>query len=151
MRTENVQRERRRRSRFGIKRELRYKLLERHRVFASGTGHTIDMGRGGVAFSAEIDLRPGTSVELSISWPALLNQTCPMQLVVFGRVLRSAGHMAVCTLNKYEFRTARVSRTDASTRDDSMLEHQHRWFGGSEQFGTGTRGMSGYTKNSCYG
>jgi hypothetical protein len=122
MRTENIQSERRGRSRFGIKRELRYKLVEGRRVVAAGTGYTVNMGSGGVAFSAEEELRPGTSVELAISWPALLNQTCPMQLIVFGHVLRGAGRMAVCTLNKYEFRTARASRTEAWMRDDSMLQ-----------------------------
>jgi hypothetical protein len=80
---------------------------------AAGAGYTIDMGSGGVAFSAEHELRPGTFVELSISWPALLDQTCPMRLIVFGRVLRGAGRTAACTLDKYEFRTARVSKSDA--------------------------------------
>jgi hypothetical protein len=43
MRTENIQSERRGRSRFGIKRELRHKLLEGRRVVAAGTGYTINM------------------------------------------------------------------------------------------------------------
>ncbi len=92
------------------------------KVVATGAGHTINIGSGGVAFSTEADLRPGALVELSISWPALLNQTCPMRFVVFGRVLRCTGHKAVCSLDKYEFRTARAGRTDAWVSQDTMLE-----------------------------
>ena len=119
---ENALPERRRRWRFGIKRELRYKLVVGRTVVATGAGHTIDMGSGGVAFSTPADLRPGTLVELSISWPAMLNQTCPMRFVVFGRVLRCTGHKAVCSLDKYEFRTASASRTDTWVRQDAKLE-----------------------------
>ena len=110
---ETEQWERRTRCRFGIRRELRYKLVKGRRVLAAGAGHTIDVGSGGVAFSADHELEPGAAVEFSINWPALLDQTCPIRLVVFGRVLRGAGRTAVCTVDKHEFRTARVSRADA--------------------------------------
>lgn len=123
---ENIPRERRMRCRFGIRRELRYKLVEGRTVVAAGAGYTIDIGSGGVAFFAKHELKPGAAVELSISWPALLDRTCPMRLIVFGRVLRSAGRTAACTVDKHEFRTARASRTNAWVRRDSMLE---RWAG----------------------
>jgi len=54
---------------------------------------------------------------------SLLDRTCPIRLIVLGRVLRGAGRTAVCTVDKHEFRTARASRTDARVRADSMLEH----------------------------
>ena len=44
-------------------------------------------------------------MKLSITWPALLDDVCPMQLSLVGRVLRSDGCFAACTLDKYEFRT----------------------------------------------
>jgi hypothetical protein len=110
---ETEQWERRTRCRFGIRRELRYKLVKGRRVLAAGAGHTIDVGSGGVAFSADHELEPGAAVEFSINWPALLDRTCPIRLVVFGRVLRGAGRTAVCTVDKHEFRTARASRADA--------------------------------------
>jgi hypothetical protein len=105
---------------------LRYKLVEGRTVLATGAGHTIDMGSGGVAFFAEDELKPGATVELSISWPALLDRTCPMRLVVFGRVLRGAGRNTVCSVDRHEFRTARASRTDTRVQLDSMLQ---RWAG----------------------
>jgi hypothetical protein len=124
MRTETILWERRARCRFGIRRELRYKLVEGCNVVAAGAGYTIDVGSRGVAFFADNELKPGTAVELSISWPALLDQTCPIRLIVFGRVLRGGGRAAVCTVDKHEFRTARASRADASVHPGAMLD---RW------------------------
>jgi len=117
--------ERRSKFRFGIQRELRYKVLEDGAMIASGTGQTVNMGSGGVAFSAEHQLKPGAFVEVSISWPVLLDQTCPMRLIVFGRVLRSAGKKNVCSVDKYEFRTqARTFQAASVPRSDGMLQ---RW------------------------
>jgi hypothetical protein len=58
-----------------------------------------------VAFRSDQPLVAGTFVELSISWPALLDEVCPMRLSVSGRVVRAEGRMVVCTVEKYEFRT----------------------------------------------
>ena len=86
------------------------------------------MGSGGIAFTAERPLMPGTFVELSVSWPALLGDTCPMRLIVFGRILRCTGVKTVCSIDKYEFRTqARTLQTSAAPRSDHMLQ---RWVEG---------------------
>jgi hypothetical protein len=118
-----MQIERRRRCRFDIRRELRYKLVDRRTVVAAGAGYTINMGSGGVAFFTDNELRPGACVELSISWPALLDRTCPMRLIVFGRVLRGAGRTAVCTVDRHEFRTARAGKANEWVPPESMFEH----------------------------
>ncbi len=124
----NRQNERRIKFRFAIQRELRYKVLEDGTMIASGTGLTIDVGSGGLAFAAEQPSKPGAFVEVSISWPALLDQTCPMRLIVFGRVLRSGGRKTVCSVDKYEFRTqARTVQAAAAPRSDGMLQ---RWAAG---------------------
>lgn len=119
--------DRRKKRRFAINRELRYKLLEDQAIVESGMGSTVNLGSGGVAFRTEQPLPPGSFIELSISWPALLENTCPMRLIIFGRVLRSSTNLSACTLDKYEFRTqARASQPLAMPRHDSMLE---RWAG----------------------
>jgi hypothetical protein len=106
-----------------MERELRYKLLEDGAIVESGTGNTIDIGSGGVAFYIGRDLPVGAFIELSIGWPVLLGATCPMRLVVFGRVVRNDAGKCVCTVDKWEFRTqARVFPT--SVRNDSKLQ---RW------------------------
>jgi hypothetical protein len=121
------QNERRTKFRFAIQREMRYKVVEEGTMIASGTGQTIDVGSGGVAFDAEQQLKPGAFVEVSISWPVLLDETCPMRLIVFGRVLRSAGRKTVCSLDKYEFRTQARTVQPTAPRSDGMLQ---RWADG---------------------
>jgi hypothetical protein len=117
--------DRRSKSRFSIQREIRYKMLEAGATVASGTGHSIDVGSGGVAFATDDPLKLGAFVELSISWPVLLDQTCPMRLIVFGRVLRSSPKRHVCSIDKYEFRTqARTFQVVTAPRSDGMLQ---RW------------------------
>jgi len=123
MRTENKKTDRRNKQRFPIRRELRYRLLEQDMIVASGSGETVDIGSGGVAIEVDQYLRPGTFIELSISWPVLLNQTCAMRVIVFGRVLRSTNGTAACTVDKYEFRT-QPRTLQMPTRRDGMLQ---RW------------------------
>ena len=83
--------ERRKKARFPINRELRYKVLEGNTIVEFGVGTTLDMGSGGMAFVTAHQLPLGSFIELSISWPVLLEDSCPMRLIVFGRVVRSAG------------------------------------------------------------
>ena len=128
MQVANRENDRRAKYRFGIERELRYKLAEDGVVVAAGSGQTINIGSGGVAFTSEQALTPGGLVELSISWPVLLDETCPMRLVAFGRVLRCDSQQVVCTIDKYEFRTqARTFQASAAPRSDMMLR---RWADG---------------------
>ena len=111
MTTDTVLSDRRAKSRFQIRRELRYRVLHEGRVVEAGTGSTVDIGSGGVAFRCDRMFSAGEQVELSISWPVLLEESCRMQLRVLGKVLRSEGERSICTVDKYEFRTqARVVR-----------------------------------------
>ena len=69
---------------------------------------------------------PGAFVELSIAWPALLENRCPLQLIGFGRVLRSAAGKVASTIEQYEFRTLARALPDDSwlSRSDHKLR---RW------------------------
>ena len=116
--------ERRSKYRFPMQRELRYKLLKDGASCQAGVGETVDMGSGGIGFSIGHDLPVGAFIELSISWPVLLDSSCPMRLNVFGRVVRNENGKCACTIDKYEFRTqSRVFQT-GPVRTDSMLQ---RW------------------------
>jgi len=116
--------ERRSKSRFAINREMRYKVLKDGVIVQSGSGQTLNMSSGGVAFLIDRNLDVQTYIELSISWPVLLDDDCPMRLIVFGRVLRSADGRCACTMDKYEFRTQSRTFQPAAVRNDSMLR---RW------------------------
>lgn len=120
--------DRRSKFRFAMEREVRYKVAEEGVVVAAGSGQTVDICSGGVAFVTEQPLTPGGFVELSISWPVLLDETCPMRFIVFGRILRCNGCKAVSSIDKYEFRTsARTFQASVTPRGDGML---HRWVEG---------------------
>lgn len=100
--------ERRAKHRFAMERELRFKVLDGERPL-TGIGNTVDISSGGVAFETITRLLPGSLVEISISWPVLLDDTCLMRLIVLGRVVRTGRQVVACTVDKYEFRTqARV-------------------------------------------
>ena len=136
--TEN---DRRSKCRFAMERDVRYKVAEDGVVVAAGSGQTINLCSGGVAFVTEQPLAAGGLVELSISWPVLLDETCPMRFIVFGRILRCNGRKAVCSIDKYEFRTsARTFQASVTTRGDGML---HRWADGIRKESTkvGAAGM----------
>src|SRR3954471_23227042 len=77
--------------RYNIPLELKWKLVRRRKVLESGTGRTIDLSSGGLLFDAARPLPVGLNVELSISWPALLHNVAPMQLVISGRIVRAEG------------------------------------------------------------
>ena len=101
----NSQRERRSSDRFPIDREVRYKLLDPKGAILAGTGRTLDMSSGGILFTTENSLTTGKRVELSVSWPAQLNNSCRLKLVALGRVVRSEVSAAAIVIEKYEFRT----------------------------------------------
>lgn len=127
MRSEARTQERRLKARFPLRRELRYKVLEDDRIVAAGEGASLDLSSGGVAMAIDQQLSLGAFVELSISWPVLLDATCPMRLIVFGRVVRSDGAKTACTVEKYEFRTSRRLQLATPIRTDSRLQ---RWADG---------------------
>lgn len=97
--------ERRTKLRFALNRELRYKLLDHEKIVVAGEGETVDMSSGGIAFRTDADLTAGNYIELSISWPALLDDNCPMRLVVYGKVVRRSDGLVASTVEKWEFRT----------------------------------------------
>ena len=113
--------------RFEMEREVRYKLLDDGSIVASGSGQTTDISSSGVKFLGEQSLTPGAFVELSISWPVLLHDTCPMRLIVYGRVIRNDNFSSACSIDKYEFRTQSRAAREAPTpliRNDGPLR---RW------------------------
>jgi ribosomal protein S8E len=98
-------RERRTKRRFEIDQEVRYKMLYGQRIAETGVGRTMNISSGGVWFSTENMLTSGMPVELSMNWPVLLNDSCPMKLMIYGCVVRSNEKGAAVAIERYEFRT----------------------------------------------
>ncbi|MBV8071275.1 MAG: PilZ domain-containing protein [Acidobacteriaceae bacterium] len=102
---ENGVTERRRSSRFPIEREVRYKTLNQRTESLAGSGKTLNISSSGVLFTAEHDLPVGTRLEVSISWPAQLNDRCLLNLVARGRITRHVKGQLALQIQQYEFRT----------------------------------------------
>jgi hypothetical protein len=99
------ERERRAKRRFQIEQEIRYKMLYGQRIAETGIGKTMNISSSGVWLSTENMLTSGMPVELSMNWPVLLNDSCPMKLMIYGCVVRSNEKGAAVAIERYEFRT----------------------------------------------
>jgi hypothetical protein len=97
--------ERRGSSRFPIERAILYKALGRKTDVEPGHGQTVNMSSTGVLFTTDQELTPGRRVELTISWPAQLDDTCPLKMVAKGRIVRAEHGRAALEIQQYEFRT----------------------------------------------
>ena len=97
--------ERRTKKRFHIEQEVRYKMLYGQRIAETGVGKTVNISSGGLWFTTENPLTAGMPVELSMSWPVLLHDSCPMKLMIYGCVVRSNDRGAAVVIERYEFRT----------------------------------------------
>jgi hypothetical protein len=99
------ERERRLKRRFQIEQDVRYKMLYGQRIAEMGSGRTANISSSGVWFTTENMLTIGMPVEISMNWPVLLNETCPMKLMIYGCVVRSNEKGAAVAIERYEFRT----------------------------------------------
>ena len=111
---ESIAGDRRSDRRYPILLNLRWKLIHRKRVLDTGVGSTRDLSSGGILVDTDRPLPKGFDVELAISWPVLLHNVAPMQLVVQGRIVRSESGRIAIRMIQHEFRTAGIpaSRTN---------------------------------------
>lgn len=102
---QNGRHERRTKKRFQIEQEVRYKMLYGQRIAETGVGRTLNISSAGVFFTTENILTAGMPVELSMNWPVLLHDSCPMKLMIYGCVIRSGERGSAVAIERYEFRT----------------------------------------------
>ena len=88
-----------------IERDLQFRVLNRREGESEGVGKTVNISSAGVLFTTEQTLLPGRRLELSISWPAHLDNRCALKLVARGRVVRFEGNAAALEIIQHEFRT----------------------------------------------
>jgi hypothetical protein len=98
--------DRRSSDRFPIEREIRYKVLsKRMEAETAGMGKTVNMSSSGILFTTSEMLLPGRRLEVSVSWPAQLNNKCPLKLVARGKIVRFEEGRVALEIQQYEFRT----------------------------------------------
>lgn len=103
---QKVSAEQRSHQRYPIELEMEYRLLSKGRADHFGTGKTRNISSGGVLFEALGTPPAGSSIELMLSWPFLLEGVCPLRLVMRGRIVRSDVRGVAIQSSYHEFRTA---------------------------------------------
>ena len=75
---------------------------------------TVQLSSDRLLFESGDDLPYESTVELSIAWPARLNDTVGLQLWIRGRTVRSQNSCTVVEIERHEFRThcERSARTN---------------------------------------
>ena len=108
--------EHRKTDRFPIETGVRYKLMDVTRDAQTGQGRTVNISSCGILFSTESYLPLGERAELSVEWPAQLNEHCGLKLVAIGKIVRSNGDTAAILIEKYDFRTRAAAPFAASAQ-----------------------------------
>lgn len=103
-RTDIIHGDRRSERRYSYEMELQfsYKLGSSDHF---GSGVTGDLSRTAVRFLADNPPPNGAEVELRIAWPFLLQNVCPLELIVRGTATTTSERGTILAMSHYEFRT----------------------------------------------
>ena len=113
-RNEAKETERRNNARFDCRLAVSYQTLEKPFLSGQGMSETVNISSKGVSFGADAALEPGQLIQVSMDWPARLENQIPLKLVAEGRIVRNLKGVAAMTIDKYEFRTRRAPAAAAS-------------------------------------
>jgi hypothetical protein len=95
------------------------------------------MSSQGLLFEAHniLEPQPNNWIELHVTWPFLLDHSCPLKLVIGGLIVRRNNKRVAVKILRHEFRTSSVSLGNVRLRreQDRMFVLFDRAFG---QFGS---------------
>ena len=100
--------ERRNSARFPCRLAVSYQSLEPPFITGQATSETVNISSKGLLFTTPDPLQPGQLFQVSVDWPARLENEIPLKLVAEGRIIRNVNGQAAMAIDKYEFRTRRV-------------------------------------------
>ncbi|MDP9171857.1 MAG: response regulator [Acidobacteriota bacterium] len=100
--------ERRNNTRFPCRLAVSYQTLEQPILSGQGTSETLNISSKGLLFTSNEQFQPGQMLQVSLDWPARLENQVPLKLVAQGRIVRNANGQTAMTIDKYEFRTRRA-------------------------------------------
>jgi CheY-like chemotaxis protein len=101
--------DRRTNARFPCRLAVSYQALEHPFFSGKATGETVNISSKGVLFAASEPLQPGQLLQVSVDWPARLDNEVALKLVAEGRVIRMIDGQAAVRIDKYEFRTRKIN------------------------------------------
>jgi DNA-binding NarL/FixJ family response regulator len=100
--------DRRTNARFPCRLAVSYQALEHPFFSGVATSETLNISSKGLLFATEEALQPGQLLQVSVDWPARLENQVPLKLVAEGRIVRNLNGLAAMRIDKYEFRTRRA-------------------------------------------
>lgn len=106
--------DRRTNARFPCRLAVSYQTLEQPIFSGQGTSETLNISSKGLLFTSNEKFEAGQLVQVSLDWPALLENQVPLKLVAEGRIVRNARGQTAMTIDKYEFRTRRIPKPAAA-------------------------------------
>jgi DNA-binding NarL/FixJ family response regulator len=105
--------ERRNHARFPCRLAVSYQTLEQPIFSGQGSSETLNISSKGLLFTSQEKFIPGQLLQVSLDWPARLENQIPLKLVAEGRIVRNENGQAAMTIDKYEFRTRRAANKGA--------------------------------------
>ena len=118
-RTDIIHGDRREDRRYTVEIPLRYSFT-RKGVAYLGSGTVADLSRGGVRFLTDCPPPDGMEVELRLAWPFLLQNVCPLELLIRGKVSVTGARGTIVRLHHYEFRTCGARSFDQASAKASV-------------------------------
>jgi hypothetical protein len=96
-------------TRFSLALDFRYSIVAPE-PRAGGAGRTVWIGSHELAFVTDGSIRQGEKIQMSMTWPAALDNGVALQLTVVAIVALSLGTTAIAKLTRYEFRTRAAAK-----------------------------------------
>jgi DNA-binding NarL/FixJ family response regulator len=105
--------DRRNNARFPCRLAVSYQALEHPFLSGEAISETLNISSKGLLFSTNEPLQTGQLLQVSVDWPARLENQVPLKLVAEGRIVRNINGQAAMRIDKYEFRTRRAKSSTA--------------------------------------
>ena len=113
---------------YPVKLDVRYTIRSRALgVLATGSGHTSSIGSHHIIFTGDQPIPKGARVEVSVAWPALLENRVKLQLILQGRTAAADGARTTVAISHYEFRTRALEPAHAILSMASPVEARQRF------------------------
>lgn len=117
--------DRRTNARFPCRLAVSYQALEHPFFSGVASSETLNISSKGLLFSTDEALQPGQLLQVSVDWPARLENQVPLKLVAEGRIVRNLNGLAAMRIDKYEFRTRRIKAQNSAAGGPAVIKAQN--------------------------
>lgn len=114
--------DRRNNVRFPCRLSVSYQALEHPFFSGQATSETLNISSKGLLFTTAEPLQAGQLLQVSVDWPARLENQVPLKLVAEGRIVRNVNGLAAMHIEKYEFRTRRAKPPQPGAADGAKKQ-----------------------------